>query len=134
MIHIIRGVYGYLDKDGIVRTKTEKDAPFELLPEQEARLVRLGVAEYVGNVKSAPVEETAAASDTEEAPTDRLSLADLSVKELREIGKEYGISFKVGISKAEMVAAIQKAEAEAELDEPEDGEEAPVFDASEAVQ
>ena len=134
MIHIIRGVYGYLDKDGIVRTKTEKDAPFERLPEQEARRVRLGVAEYVGNVKSAPVEETPAASDTEEAPTDRLSLADLSVKELREIGKEYGISFKVGISKAEMVAAIQEAEAEAELDEPEDGEEAPVFDASEAVQ
>ena len=108
MIHIIRGVYGYLDKDGIVRTKTEKDAPFELLPEQEARLVRLGVAEYVGNVKSAPVEEAPAASDTELAPTDGLSLADLSVKELREIGAEYGLTFKQGMSKADMVEKMDE--------------------------
>lgn len=139
MIHIIRGVYGYQDKDGIVRTKTEADPPFELLPEQEARLVRLGVAEYVGKVKSAPVadaeeEESAEDQETEgeEAATDTFSLADLSVKELREIGKEYGISFKVGISKAEMVKAIE--EAEAQLDVEEDGESAPVFDAAEAVQ
>lgn len=139
MIHIIRGVYGYLDKDGIVRTKTEADAPFELLPDQEARLVRIGVAEYVGNVKSVPVEDAEEEesvveqeTDGEEAATDTFSLADLSVKELREIGKEYGISFKVGISKAEMVKAIE--EAEAELDVEEDGESAPVFDAAEAVQ
>ena len=133
MIRIIRGVYGYLDKDGIVRPKTEADAPFALTEDQEARLVRLGVAEYVGNVKDAP--ETAPeqdSDDTEEVPTDDISLADLSVKELREIGKEYGISFKVGISKAEMVAAIEAAEAELAVEE--DGESAPVFDAAEAVQ
>ena len=129
MIQIVRGVYGFLDKDGIVRPKTEADAPFELLPEQEARLVALGVAQYVGAVKSAPV----AGESVEEAATDGLSLADLSVKELREIGKEYGLSFKVGISKADMVAAIEEAEAELEADD-EDGEDAPTFDASEAVQ
>jgi len=142
MIQIVRGVYGYLDKDGIVRPKTEADAPFTLTPEQEERLVRLGVAQYVGDVKeapdaqldepvkSAPMEE----EPEEEAPTDGLSLADLSAKELREIGKEYGLSFKVGMTKDDMVKAIQAAEAELDAAEEEDGEPAPVFDASEAVQ
>ena len=121
MIQIIRGVYGYLDKDGIVRPKTEADAPFALTPEQEARLVRLGVAQYVGEVNSAP-----------EVPTGERLLTDMSAKELRELGKDYGISFKVGVSKAEMVAAIE--EAENELDTADDSEPAPVFDATEAVQ
>lgn len=133
MIHIVRGVYGYLDKDGIVRPKTDADAPFELSPEQEERLVRLGVAEYVEKVNSAPVAEAEPGVSTEEAPTDGISLADLSVKELREIGKEYGLTFKVGISKAEMVAAIEEAEANVDAEE-EDGEDTPTFDPSEAVQ
>ena len=133
MIQIIRGVYGFLDKDGIVRPKTDADAPFELAPEQEERLVRLGVAEYVGKVNSAPVAEAESGVSTEEAPTDGISLADLSVKELREIGKEYGLTFKVGISKAEMVAAIEEAEANVDAEE-EDGEDTPTFDPSEAVQ
>lgn len=128
MIRIVHGIYGHLDKDGIVRPKTEADEPFELLPDQEARLVHLGIAQYVKNVKSAPAEEP----QTEETPTGERLLADMSAKELRELGKDYGLTFKVGISKAEMVAAIE--EAENELDAAEDGEPAPVFDASEAVQ
>ena len=132
MIQIVRGVYGYLDKDGIVRPKTEADAPFELLPEQEARLVRLGVAQYVGNVNSAPAEETLSEETVAETPTGERLLTDMSAKELRELGKDYGITFKVGVSKAEMVAAIEAAENE--LDTADDGEPVPVFDASEAVQ
>ena len=128
MIRIVKGVYGYLDKDGIVRPKTEADAPFELSAEQEARLVLLGVAQYVGNVNPAPVPEESVA----ETPTGERLLTDMSAKELRELGKDYGLTFKVGISKAEMVKAIE--EAENELDTVEDGEPAPVFDASEAVQ
>ena len=128
MIRIVKGVYGYLDKDGIVRPKTEADAPFELLPEQEARLVLLGVAQYVGNVNPAPVPEESAA----ETPTGERLLTDMSAKELRELGKDYGLTFKVGISKAEMVKAIE--DAENALDTVEDGEPAPVFDAAEAVQ
>ena len=128
MIRIVKGVYGYLDKDGIVRPKTEADAPFELLPEQEARLVLLGVAQYVGNVNPAPVPEESVA----ETPTGERLLTDMSAKELRELGKDYGLTFKVGISKAEMVKAIE--DAENALDTVEDDEPAPVFDASEAVQ
>lgn len=132
MIRIVKGVYGYLDKDGIVRPKTEADAPFSLLPEQEARLVRLGVAQYMGNVNPAPAEDALPEETVAEAPTGERLLTDMSAKELRELGKDYGLTFKVGISKAEMVQAIE--EAENELDTVQDGEPAPVFDASEAVQ
>ena len=132
MIQIIRGVYGYLDKDGIVRPMTESDPPFSLLPEQEARLVRLGVAEYVGQTPATeePVEDEPA---VEEAIEVEIPLTDYSVKELRELGKEYGLTFKVGATKADMVRAIEAAEAELEEVE-EDDEDAPVFDASQAVQ
>ena len=132
MIKIIRGVYGFVDEGGIVRPKTSDDAPFSLLPEQEERLVRLGVAQYVVQVKSAPAEEPQPEESVAELPSNERLLSDLSAKELRELGKEYGITFKVGISKAEMVQAIETAENE--LEAAGDNEPAPVFDASEAVQ
>ena len=144
MIKIVRGVYGFLDADGIVRPKTEADEPFELTPEQEARLVNLGVAQYVGNVKDEQEQEEIAPEETEgeqdpigfdEAPADERPMSDYSAKKLREIGKDYGLTFKVGTTKADMVKAIEAAEAALNIDaEDEESEPAPVFDASEAVQ
>lgn len=144
MIKIVRGVYGFMDKDGFVRPKTAADEPFALLPEQEARLVNLGVAEYVGVVvaeqETAEIEQEEIVDDQapigfDETPDEEVPLSDMSVKELREIGKEYGLTFKVGTSKADMVKAIEAAEAELNTEaEDDDGELAPVFDASEAVQ
>ena len=152
MIKIVRGVYGFMDKNGIVRPKTAADEPFELLPEQEARLVRLGVAEYVGDAKiEQDVEAEQEETEQEEAeqeefedeqdpigfdeiPEEEPALSELSVKELRAIGKDYGLSFKVGTTKDDMVKAIQAAEAELNTEAEDDGELAPVFDASEAVQ
>lgn len=149
MIKIVRGVYGFLDKNGIVRPKTDADEPFELSAEQEARLVNLGIAQYVGDVKDEqePAETDAEETEQEESedeqepigfdetPPEERPLSDYSVKDLRAIGKEYGLTFKVGTSKDDMVKAIEAAEAEIEANaEDEDGEPAPVFDASEAVQ
>lgn len=150
MIKIVQGVYGFLGKDGIVRPKTEADEPFELTPEQEARLVKLGVAEYVGNVEEEQEPVETATEDAEqqveieeeqkvigfdEIPPVEIPLSDHSVKELREIGKEYGLSFKVGTTKADMIQAIEEAEAALNIDaEDDDGESAPTFDATEAVQ
>ena len=142
MIKIVRGVYGFMDGNGIVHPKTADDEPFNLLPEQEARLVGLGVAEYVGDAKveQAQVETEQVESSGEqepigfdETPVDEPALSELSVKELREIGKEYGLSFKVGTSKADMVKAIEAAEAELDAEGEDDDEPAPAFDASEAV-
>ena len=157
MIKIVQGVYGFLDANGFVRPKTEADEPFTLLPEQEARLVNLGVAQYVGNVKDEqepedteevdaeneqdPIgfDETPPSDFDDDAETDEaeiveeiVDLATLNVKELRALGKEYGLTFKVGMSKDEMVTAITAAQAE--IAEDEESEPAPVFDATEAVQ
>ena len=140
MIKMILGVYGFMDKDGFIRPKTADDEPFELLPEQEERLVRLGVAEYVENVKSAEIPPVKQAEipaeqdpiDIDVTPDVEHALSELSVKELREIGKDYGLTFKIGTSKADMVAAIEKAEAEM-IEEEDDSEPAPRFDPSEAV-
>ena len=87
-----------------------------------------GNAAVGGAVKSAQEPE----ESEEQLPTGERLLTDMSAKELRELGKDYGLTFKVGISKAEMVQAIE--EAENELDAAQDNEPAPVFDASEAVQ
>lgn len=57
MIKIIKGTYGYVDKDGIVKPKTAKDEPFSLSAEQEKRLVDQGVAVKVEEKKAAKAEE-----------------------------------------------------------------------------
>ncbi len=47
MIRIIKGVYGYVDSNGIPQPKTSKDEAFELDEDKEKELVEKGVAEYV---------------------------------------------------------------------------------------
>lgn len=146
MIKIIKGVYGYLDKNGCVKPKTPKDEPFALSEEQEARLVGLGVAVYVDAPEPVsepedPKQETPEstsddmAADTAE-DVDRLQvqtlLDEMSAKELREYGKGLGLTFKVGQTKAEMREQIEAALES--LSEDEDDEAPPTFDAAEAVQ
>ena len=133
MIKITCGVYGHYVTDpetgkSHVVARGKKSKPFELEPEQEARLVGLGVAEYVNTPE--PDNEPETDPDEPEKP-----LEDMTAKELREIGKEYGLAFKVRMSKAEMVEAI-KAEwpQEGGEDYEDDGEDAPSFDAAEAVE
>lgn len=62
MIKIIKGVYGFVNKDGIVSPKTTKDEPFEIDADKEARLVEQGVAVYV--------EEPVKAEKPEENPVE----------------------------------------------------------------
>lgn len=121
MIKIIKGVYGYME-NLIVRPKTSKDAPFELTPEQEKRLVDLGVAEYVDE----PAPELPDLPDGVEAVPEYS--ADMKADELRAIAKGMGLTFKVGTTKAEMVAAMDRHIMENTVDEP------PAFDAAEAVE
>ena len=132
-----------------------KDGPFSADPAQEARLVKLGLARYVSeevaedeaeNMEDmAPigfddmppeyfdeddaenfVEETEPAEEVAEDEGEPIDLSELSAKELREIGKEYGLSFKANASKASMIEAIGEAQAAEAL-------AAPSFDAAEAV-
>ncbi len=147
MIKMIRGVFG-LPVNGIVKAMDKNSGAFNAGAEQEERLIRLGLAVRVEDGEPAPVDD----STEDEAPVDApigfdeippedfdeaevveelVDLSTLSVKVLREIGKQYGLTFKVGTTKDDMIAAIANAQSEAVEDE--DGEPAPVFDASEAV-
>ena len=130
MIRMIRGVFG-LPVNGIVKPMDKNSGAFHAGAEQEERLIRLGLAVKVEveGEETAPTTEDVTTEETTEEPVD---LNTLSVKALREIGKQYGLTFKVGMSKDEIVAAITTAKADAV--EVEDGEPAPVFDAAEAVQ
>ena len=113
MIQIIAGVYGRKMADGSVKAMDKNSGPFNASPEQEERLIRLGLAVRVDHVVEVELEE-------------------LTAKELRDVGKQYGITFKANASKSVMIDAIKAAQTEGEAEE-DDGEDAPVFDASEAV-
>ena len=142
MIQIIRGVYGHYI-DGHVVPMDKNSEPFALTPEQEKRLVRIGVAKYVDN----PVDD-AKPDIAEELPdlpdgVDAIPEYNASMKadELRKIAKLMGLTFPVGTTKAEMVAQMDafldehmdESEDDADMP-PEDIEDVPTFDAAEAVQ
>ena len=138
MIEMISGVYG--GKNGM---KRPGDGAFSLSPAEEARLVNRGVARYtneivVDAVTTSPDETaddelvvTIAPIGFDDAPVD---LETLTAKELRELGAEYGLTFKGNASRAHMIEAITEAQtalaAEGDTSECDD---APDFDPAEAV-
>lgn len=128
MIKIVRGIYGYWDGHMVV-AKTDKDEPFNETPEQESRLVNLGVAVYVN-------EPAEVISEMENTNHNSHSLEDMTLKELKEFAEPYGVKYKVGTNKADFIKAIKQAidnlsNSEAETVDGE--EELPLFDAAEAV-
>lgn len=132
MIRIIKGVYGYMTEIGSVKPKTADDEPFELTEAQEARLVGLGVAEYVTDgpigFDELPPEPPELPKGVEGVPEYSV---DMKADELREIAKTMGLTFKVGTTKAEMVEAMDAYLAENTV---EDEEDIPEFDPTEAVE
>ena len=145
MIKMVRGVFG-LPVGGIVKAMDKNSGAFNAGAEQEERLIRLGLAVRVEDDEPAPVEDEVD-SDTPigmdempPMPEGVYGIPEYSVgmkaSELREIGAMCGLTFKVGMSKADMVAALDKHIEENTVDGvdfDEDGEPAPVFDAAEAV-
>lgn len=153
MIQIICGVYG--GKDG---AKRPGDKPFSLSPAEEARLVDRKVAVYVNEPTTEPEDEYTPDDapigfdetppedfDEDDLPDGVIGIPEYSVDmkatELREIGKLCGLTFKVGMTKEEMVAALDKHIEENMVDDEDftedstiDPEDAPTFDAVEAVE
>ena len=137
MIRIIKGTYGYVDDNGYVRPKTEKDGPFALTDEQEARLVALGVAVYVD---APPAEENGPeeqGNDSDEQETvaqlDAEQLKELTNAKLKELAEEMGIDTDGLRTKAQLIDAITAVDVV--IEPPEDDEDdLPQFDAAEAVQ
>lgn len=149
MIEMIAGVFGLPIKDKSGRTIRIKgmgpgDGPFSVAPEREAELVKKGIARYV-EVGAADPDDTDipndaptgfdetppedGAEDEAEVVEEFVDLKSLSAKELREMGKEYGLTFKATDKKATMIDAIVAAQMELA-----GSEDAPSFDAAEAVE
>lgn len=137
MIKIIKGVYGFMGENGVVSPKTSEDEPFSLPMEQEARLVSLGVAEYV------VAEDAGAPIGFDETPPELPDVvigipeynANMKADELRAIAKDMGLTFKVGTTKAEMIETMDKFLEENMVDgvDAEDVD-LPDFDPAEAVE
>lgn len=143
MIKIICGVYGHYT-GGRVIAKDKNSEPFSLSPEREAELVAQGIADYVAEA-SAPI----GFDETPEFPEGIIPIPDYSIdtkaSELRRIGELCELNFRVGMTKAEMVDALdnffackvanedEDTDVEA-ADEAEDDLEAPDFDPAEAVE
>ena len=130
MIKMIAGVYGLkvTRPDGThhIKGMGVGDGSFSLAPEEEARLVSMGVAQYVKSVGGLK------------------PFGEMSVKELRETGKKHGLTFRIGMTKAEMAKSIEEklAHIDEELDTVDDDDDdeegsadgsVPTFDASAAV-
>ena len=150
MIKMISGVYGMpvVNEQGITTVKSvgPEYGPFSLAPEKEARLVNRGVAAYVHEPEvEEPAEDIHYEDHEVEEPTEPIGfdevpvedeeepipLEELSAKELRELGAEYGLTFKGNASKAAMIEAITAAQEQDTVED--DGEPAPAFDPAEAV-
>lgn len=147
MIKMIAGVFGLPVKQPGKKTrvvaKGPSDGPFSASPEQEARLVDLGLARYVDEPAEdaivddggpigfgeAPPDDYAPDAESAEDDVDEQEarpIEELNAKELRALGKEYGLTFKANAKKEDMIAQIKAAW-------PEPAEDAPAFDAAEAV-
>ena len=102
MIKMKSGTYGLPDQNGTVKAMDKHSAPFALSPEKEARLVKLGIAEYV------PVQVQAA--NAEPLPDGVVGIpeysADLTVAQLQDIGEMAGVTFAEGLTKAQMVEVL----------------------------
>lgn len=144
-IKIISGVFGHRPEGSkYIEPKKAGDPPFTVDDEQAARLVGLKVAAYVDEDNILPdtgvataineVEDIAEVdniTEEEEALQEEITMherpvynATMKANELKEIMNEYQLPFKVGMSKADMVAALDNYFAD-EVDDEEGADEMP---------
>ena len=129
MIKIINGVYGRR-VGGRIIPMTANDGPFELTPEQEERLVKKGVAAYVDKPKvtTESVKEGNPPAGEDDLPDYN---EEMTREQLNKIAAAYGIKEpQKAKNKAELIALIDEAKAEAIND---DEEQPPSFAAADAV-
>ena len=126
MIKIIKGSYGL--RRGVSVEAIHAGTTIEIDKDKEARLVRLGVAVYVGNTGDKnPEQQTTAETETtqdENEVVDALPEYDESMKlpDLKKVAEAYGIDASSMRSKKEVIEAIEAAK------------DLPTFDAADAVE
>lgn len=134
-IKITRGGCGisYEDAHGVKRhaLKTPESGPFDCDDAQADRLVRLGVAAYVGvgdkpTPESSPVQEPAAGAEgTAKSHLDAAELENWDYNQLKKLAADMGVEPK-GKKKADYIAAI----AAAEIEPGDEDDELPELDAA----
>ncbi|WP_302346504.1 hypothetical protein [uncultured Alistipes sp.] len=113
MVKIIKGSYGH--KKGSTIVPVYAGETVELTEEQEARLVNLGVAEYVG--KPAQKQNSQNEGGTGDKIPGELPEYNEGMKlaELKEIAAKYGVDASEAKSKKEVIALIEAAQEQPEL-------------------
>ena len=110
---------------------TEADGPQKFDDELEARLVKEGVAKYIGELGETAEQPAPAPGDDADEPASTNTAADeapeynedMKLDELKEVAARYGVDASAMRKKADVIAAIKAAKAE----QPDDGadDEAP---------
>ena len=124
-IRVTRGGCGicYTDSNGVKRhaLKTPENGDFECSDEQADRLVRLGVAVYVEDVKQQDDTDTKQDGETESTMKTHLDAEELEnwdYNELKKLAAELGVE-PAGKKKADYIAAIVAEEVEVSVDDDE---------------
>ena len=122
-IRVTRGGCGicYTDSNGVKRhaLKTPENGDFECSDEQADRLVRLGVAVYVEDVKQQDDTDTKQDGETESTMKTHLDAEELEswdYNELKKLAAEMGVE-PAGKKKADYIAAIVAEEVEVSVDD-----------------
>lgn len=123
MIKIIKGSYG-LRRGMVIEAihAGSKNDTIEIGKDKEERLVRLGVAVYVGNTDDEP--HTEAPADTQNEVVDEFPEYDETMRldDLKKVAEAYGIDASSMRTKKAVIEAIEAAK------------DLPVFDAADSVE
>ena len=136
MIQIIKGTFGYYNGRKVIPI-TEADGPQKFDDELEARLVKEGVAKYIGELGET-AEQPAPAPGDEPASTNTAAdeapeyNEDMKLDELKEVAARYGVDASAMRKKADVIAAIEATKAE-QPDDGADDEEPPQIGAADPV-
>ena len=125
MIRIIdNSTFGYWNGRS-VEPKTKKSPPFSTNPQREAELVKKGTAEYVENAEDVTTEIT------------QEYLEGLKLEKLKEVAGQFGVTYRIGTTKADFVnevwAAFAPPQENAASAEAMAEDDVPAFDAVDAV-
>lgn len=137
MIQIIKGTFGYYNGRKVIPI-TEADGPQKFDDELEARLVKEGVAKYIGELGKT-AEQPAPGDDADEPASTNTAAdeapeynEDMKLDELKEVAARYGVDASAMRKKADVIAAIEAAKAE-QPDDGADDEEPPQIGAADPV-
>ena len=119
MIQIIKGTFGYYNGRKVIPI-TEADGPQKFDDELEARLVKEGVAKYIGEQGETAEQTAPTPGDDADEPASTNTAADeapeydedMKLDELKEVATRYGVDASAMRKKADVIAAIEAAKAE----------------------